>query len=114
MSEVKFIEFWVSILDATGDAVDVSNKPFLDKSKYHTDIHVIEHAALAAKDEEIKQLQNELAEKDAVIQWYGDYSNYNHFPATSDPNCMDFVGFVEEKEAGDKAREVIKKYKGEC
>ena len=95
---------------------------------------MIEHLTrlLAAKDAEIERLKDnlntiriqrdskhvqnadlksELSEKDAVLAWYGDDNNYNHFPATSDPNCMSFVGFVIEKEAGDKAREVMAKYK---
>jgi len=124
MSEVKFRYFWVSILDATGDAVDVSNKQFLDKSKYHTDIHVVEHAALAAKDVEIKQLQNELAEKDAVLAWYADPETYiethNDCYLQIEPKDdeemirhyrhknKDWIGTV--VVGGKRAREVIKKY----
>lgn len=143
---VKFREFWIrwhkhwdenNYTDVITDVMTIK--------RYDDDIHVVEIAALAAKDAEIELVRNayniekqellnkieaaefhaehykvqlerlkiELTEKDAVLEFYGDHNNYNHFPATSDANCMDFVGFIEEKEAGDKAREVLQKYEGE-
>ena len=42
-----------------------------------------------------------------ALEFYADENNYNHFPATGHPDCTDFVGFVEEKAPGDKAREAL-------
>ena len=60
---------------------------------------------------EMYKLQQRIADYEKALEFYGDENNYNHFPATSHPDCNAFVGFIIEKEAGDKAREVLAKYK---
>lgn len=42
-----------------------------------------------------------------ALEFYADENNYNHHPATSDPNCMHFVGFVIEAEPGGTARQAL-------
>lgn len=81
MSEVKFREFWIrwhkhwdenNYTDVITDVMTIK--------RYDDDIHVVEIAALAAKDAEIElvrntyrleldKLKSELAEKDAVLEF---------------------------------------------
>ena len=61
-----------------------------------------------ARDRIVQEREARLVE---ALEFYADSNNYNHFPATSDPNCMVFVGFIEEKEPGEKARQALADYK---
>lgn len=53
-------------------------------------------------------LRNKLDTAKKALEFYADVNSYNYFPATSDPECGAFVGFVEENEAGDRARQALK------
>ena len=43
-----------------------------------------------------------------ALEFYADDMNWIHEPATSHPDCMDFVSFIQERDAGTIAREALK------
>lgn len=63
----------------------------------------------------ITDIENKLLSKLDIavkaLKFYSDENNYNHFPATSAENCIKFVGFIEENEPGNLARQALKEIK---
>lgn len=55
----------------------------------------------------IETLVRALEASEAALKFYADSNNYRYFPATSHPECMDFVGFVEERTPGETATQAL-------
>jgi len=66
-------------------------------------------------NEDLKQELNRLKAENArlmeALEFYADDMNWQNVPATSHPDCIDFVSFIQEKDAGSKAREALEKLK---
>lgn len=88
--------------------IDLKQNPFTNGP-----IPMIDLSAYKQLEVEITQLKAKLETAKEALRFYGDSNNYNHFPATSDPHCGTFVGFIEEHEAGAKARAALKEIEGE-
>lgn len=54
-------------------------------------------------------LQVENEELIKALKFYANPFNYTHHPANSHPDCMHFVGFINESEAGELARNILTK-----
>jgi hypothetical protein len=68
-----------------------------------------QHGAMSCYQEMQKKLDIAVE----ALEFYADTESYEYLAATSHPECMGFVGIINEVEAGEKARESLEKIRGE-